>query len=144
MLDIGVDVCHEPHQLVPQGIPHLWPVPHIPQRWQHLQGQSEGDRSLWVPKASATHSRGIWKVATSRALPASPPLSAAPLNVGLSTAYPGLQELPGLPVDSGTLRQQVQHRGQALLQLVALQKHPQKEQHVSHTELCLSGSCWGT
>lgn len=85
-------------------------------------------------------------MATSRALLASPPLRAAPLNTGvpLSTAYPGLQELPGLPVDSGTLRQQVQHRGQALLQLVALQKHPQKEQHISHAELSLSGSCWRT
>lgn len=80
----------------------------------------------------------------SRALLVSPPLRAAPLNVGLSTAYPGLQELPGLPVDSGTLRRQVQHRGQVLLQLVALHKHPQKEQHVRHAELSLCGSRWRT
>lgn len=71
----------------------------------------------------------------SRALLVSPPLRAAPLNVGLSTAYPGLQELPGLPVDSGALRQQVQHRGEVLLQLVALHKHPQKEQHVRSWEM---------
>lgn len=69
-----------------------------------------------------------------------PSPQGSPLKVGLSTAYPGLQELPGLPVHSGTLRQQVQHRGQVLLQLVALQKQPHKEQHINHAELSLSGS----
>lgn len=57
-------------------------------------------------------------------------------------AYLCLQELPCLAVDSGTLSQQVQHRGQALLQLMSLQKHSQDEQHVSYTELNFPGSWW--
>lgn len=40
--------------------------------------------------------------------------------------YLCLQKLPCLAVDSGALSQQVQHRGQTLLQLVSLEKRSQK------------------
>lgn len=42
VLHVGVDVGHQTHQLVPQRVPHLRPIPHVPERRQHLQGHSEG------------------------------------------------------------------------------------------------------
>lgn len=48
VLHVRVDVGHEPHQLVPQRVPHLRPVPHVPQRRQHLRGHRQGDQWGWT------------------------------------------------------------------------------------------------
>lgn len=37
VLDICVYVCHQAHQLVPEGVANLWPIFHIPQWREHLR-----------------------------------------------------------------------------------------------------------
>lgn len=46
VLDICVYVRHQAHQLVPEGVAHLWPIFHIPKRREHL-------RSIVSPLATA-------------------------------------------------------------------------------------------